>query len=67
MSSQETKVALITGGGTGVGRATAIQLAERGFDVAINYSRSEADAAKTKADIDQLGRKAVTLQVRRLA
>ena len=44
------KVALITGGGTGVGRATTLQLAERGFHVAINYSRSESDAETTAAE-----------------
>ena len=34
------KAALITGGGTGVGRATALMLAERGCSVLVNYSRS---------------------------
>jgi len=43
-------VALITGGGTGVGAATAELLARRGWSVAINYSRS-ADAAKSTAEI----------------
>jgi len=42
-------VALITGGGTGVGAATARMLAERGFAVAVNYSRS-ADAAEATAE-----------------
>ena len=37
-------VALITGGGTGIGRATAIRLARRGHHILINYSRSEAEA-----------------------
>lgn len=49
------KVALITGGGTGVGRATAIRFAKLGFDVVVNYSRSEGDALKTQAEIVALG------------
>jgi 3-oxoacyl-[acyl-carrier protein] reductase len=49
MSTSSTKVALVTGGGTGVGRATTLQLAARGYHVAINYSRSQADAEATAA------------------
>jgi 3-oxoacyl-[acyl-carrier protein] reductase len=42
------KAAIVTGGGTGVGRATALALAERGCAVAVNYSRSK-DAAEEVA------------------
>ncbi len=42
------KVALITGGGTGVGAATALMLASKGYDLLINYSRS-ADEAEASA------------------
>jgi len=38
---QSRKVALVTGAATGVGRAAAVALAEAGFDVVVNYSRSE--------------------------
>ncbi|MGH8706114.1 MAG: SDR family NAD(P)-dependent oxidoreductase [Burkholderiales bacterium] len=38
------KAALVTGSGTGVGAATALALARRGYDVLVNYSKSEADA-----------------------
>lgn len=40
-------VALVTGAATGIGRAAAIALAAAGYDVAINYSRSEKEAAET--------------------
>ncbi|QDU24337.1 SDR family NAD(P)-dependent oxidoreductase [Urbifossiella limnaea] len=41
------KVALVTGSATGVGRACAVRFAKLGFAVAVNYSKSEADAAET--------------------
>ncbi len=40
-------VALVTGASTGIGRATAVTLAAAGFDVVINYGRSEAEARRT--------------------
>lgn len=42
------KVAIITGSGTGVGAATALMLARKGYDVLVNYSRS-ADEAEASA------------------
>ncbi|HEY2413433.1 MAG TPA: glucose 1-dehydrogenase [Pirellulaceae bacterium] len=55
------KVALVTGGGTGVGRAASLQLAKRGFHVAINYSRSQDDAESAAAAVHELGMKAITI------
>jgi 3-oxoacyl-[acyl-carrier protein] reductase len=43
----ERNTALITGSGTGVGAATALLLAQKGWNVVVNYSRSEADARAT--------------------
>jgi 3-oxoacyl-[acyl-carrier protein] reductase len=43
------KVAVVTGSGTGVGAATALSLAQRGWNVVVNYSRSEAEARTSEA------------------
>lgn len=56
------KVGLITGGGTGLGREIALQLAKEGMDLAINYSRSKEEAEQTVADLQELGVKAQAIQ-----
>jgi 3-oxoacyl-[acyl-carrier protein] reductase len=56
------KAALVTGGGTGLGRAIALQLAREGVNLAINYSRSKDDAEKTAEEARGLGVKAITVQ-----
>ena len=56
------KAAIITGGGTGVGRATALGLARRGCSVLVNYSRSREDAEKTAAELSGLGVRALAFQ-----
>ena len=53
MSSR--KAALVTGGATGIGRSAVLALARAGFDVALNYSSSEAAARKTAAEAEKLG------------
>lgn len=58
----ERKVALITGAGSGVGAAAAQQLARRGYDIAINYSRSEEGARQTQAACQAEGADTLLIQ-----
>ncbi|MBM3998627.1 MAG: SDR family oxidoreductase [Planctomycetes bacterium] len=53
------QVALITGSATGVGRACAVRFAQRGFDVCVNYSRSEAEARETAESVERSGGRAI--------
>src|SRR5882724_3079558 len=56
-----TRVALVSGGGRGIGRAISLALAGDGCDVAVNY-RKDADAAEqTVKDIEALGGRAVAV------
>src|SRR5262245_40878018 len=55
MTSVSRKVALVTGGGTGIGRAIALGLARQGLSIAINYSRSESEATQTLEDVQKEG------------
>ena len=49
------KVALITGGGTGVGKGVALRLAKEGTNICINYAHSEKEAYEAKAEVEALG------------
>jgi 3-oxoacyl-[acyl-carrier protein] reductase len=56
------KVAIVTGSGTGVGAAAALLLAQRGYDVLINYSKSEAEARQSEAACRAAGADTLLLQ-----
>lgn len=53
------RVALITGGSRGIGRATALRLASEGADIALSYASRAKDAEETAAAIRALGRRAI--------
>ena len=56
------KTAIVTGSAVGVGRATALELARRRANVVVNYTRSEAEARQTVADIESIGAKALLVR-----
>jgi 3-oxoacyl-[acyl-carrier protein] reductase len=58
----ENKVALITGGGTGIGREIGLAFAREGATVLINYSRSKREAEETQSKIQSHGVKAVIFE-----
>jgi len=61
-ASLEGKVAVVTGGSRGIGRAIALELARRGAGVVVNYNRSAAAAADVVAAIEAAGGQAVAVQ-----
>jgi len=63
MSNEFTdRVALVTGGSRGIGRAIALQLAREGADVAVSYGSRPDPARKIQAEIESLGRKALAVR-----
>src|SRR6185436_293050 len=56
------KVALVTGSSRGIGRASAIKLAQAGADVIVNYVTSRAAAMEVAAEIQALGRVAYVVK-----
>ena len=60
--AEDRPAALVTGSASGIGRAAALRLARAGYDVAINYRRSEDDARRTMAELEALGGRYLALR-----
>ena len=58
----EGRSAIVTGGTRGIGKAIVLELARRGANVAFNYSKSADEAEKLKAEVEELGVKALSAQ-----
>ena len=63
MTATRTHIALVTGGSRGLGRSTALKLAEQGVDIILTYKGNEGDAQAVVQAIEALGRRAVALQL----
>lgn len=57
----ENRIALVTGGGRGIGRAVSLKLGEMGAAVAVNYSKSAKEAEEVVDKLRQMGRNALTV------
>lgn len=61
MTANRTGAALVTGAGKRIGRALALTLADAGYDVAVHYNASEAEAQEVVSLIEAKGRKAAAV------
>ncbi|MCA9023823.1 MAG: SDR family oxidoreductase [Planctomycetaceae bacterium] len=62
MRTSNSQTVLVTGSATGVGRACAVRFAKLGFDVVVNYSKSEGDAKETVSLVEAEGQRALLIQ-----
>lgn len=63
MTTQSTPIALVTGASRGLGRSSALKLAESGIDVIVTYNSNRREADAVVGQIRELGRQAVALQL----
>jgi NAD(P)-dependent dehydrogenase (short-subunit alcohol dehydrogenase family) len=61
--AQTKKIALVTGGSRGLGKNSALSIAKKGIDVILTYNSQKDEALAVVAQIEQLGQKAVALQL----
>jgi NAD(P)-dependent dehydrogenase (short-subunit alcohol dehydrogenase family) len=57
------KIALVTGGSRGLGKDSALRLAEKGIDIMLTYNTKKEEAESVAASIEAMGRKAAVLQL----
>lgn len=62
MTTQTSKVAIVTGASRGIGAVIAKQLAGEGFAVAINYANSATEASKRVVELRQAGHQAIAIK-----
>lgn len=62
MSSNNQRVAIVTGGSRGIGRQIAVQLAENGYAVVVNYAGNQADADSTMTALTGAGHPALAVR-----
>lgn len=59
---ENSKIAVITGGSRGIGRACAIKLAKEGYDIAVVYAGNDKAAEETVNEIKSLGKEAISVK-----